>query len=565
MAYVVNEQDNEKTADSMDVFGEQETQVQEQPQVTTQGITTGVAKTARPSPKVPRRRTGTGFTNLRKYIEANVPQAQRLAESVVGKTQEQAQKVKAGTEEAQQRFQKELEPEKQRLEQAEQFTRQLVESAVPGQELTQSDVERYKQLTEQRGKFKNIGGPDYTQAAREAQRLQQLGRQAGTTAGRFQLLQQTLGGAQPYTAGQRTLDELILAGSAPASQRIIAGTREATGGIAQDIAARQEASRKALLSLRQQAGQAQQAARGELGEIGEELQAGIAGRLAEAETARQEEIERVIGGLERRELTAEDIQRLGLRAGESLYGIDPSQYIKASVAPKFETIASPEEVARYQAIRQLSGEVPFYVDKELLELTPEAAATYDPTAVTGVEELRGAIETRRQQYEAEKARQEKVFQDYQRLIESGLGRLAPITTIGPIDDPGSRHEYDRLIAQAQEPRYDIREAERLATRQLMEDIGKGTVTQEEIDRLFAPTKVGTAAFRSVGPRVTGGDIREGLTADDLIRAQAIQRVSGGLPLDITSLRRMADLYRYMGETQQRLGEQYQLGDIIRQI
>lgn len=177
--------------------------------------------------------------------------------------------------------------------------------------------------------------------------------------GRFSLLRNAVG--QPnYTSGQQTLDSLFL----QAQPGVTRGLQNNLGQIAQGaqsniqgLASQYDpnSAESKIAALQNLSAQNQDYAKTTfntgLGDITSTAQAKMA-----ADQAKAGQLPDVIKRLQGNTTTAADAQALGLKAGTSAYDVDLSKFINQQ-APT-ETLAqaaTPEDFARYNALRQLGG------------------------------------------------------------------------------------------------------------------------------------------------------------------------------------------------------------------
>jgi hypothetical protein len=168
------------------------------------------------------------FTDIRKYISANKPQAGRLAQAATGSLQKKAGQIGQGIQQKQSAFQHQLGQQQRGLEQAKKFTKQSLELANKGQEV--DNIERFKQLATGAQKFGDVGELNLAQQQQKARALSNIAGQAERATGASRMLQEAFGGRQ-YTGGQRALDALILGGDKGARESVVTGAQGISGGI----------------------------------------------------------------------------------------------------------------------------------------------------------------------------------------------------------------------------------------------------------------------------------------------------------------------------------------------
>lgn len=238
-------------------------------------ITASAPQGSQTTPQSAQRRPSEGgkgssgrFTNIRKYIQANQPQATKMASAAGAQTQKQAQAIGQQVQQQQDKLKQQIQQNQAKMGQAQEFAQQQIQAAQSGQELKQEDVSRFRQLATGQEKFQDVQNMNLAQQQVAARRLQQQAAQAGTEQGRRGLLKQAFGeGGRQYTRGQQGLDELIVSGSAEAREQLAqqtqqaaeaakTGIRQAQIGEARDIAALQQAGEQFQRGLGEQTTQA---------------------------------------------------------------------------------------------------------------------------------------------------------------------------------------------------------------------------------------------------------------------------------------------------------------------
>jgi len=230
-----------------------------------------------PQSRGTRKKQGSGmFTNVRKYIQANKPAAQRMTQAVTGDVQQETQGIRDQVQKQQQQFQQSLAQNQANLQQSQQFAQEAVQKAGSGQ-LSEQDFSRFYNLASGRQQIEAPEAMNVMQQDAKARALQGIAKRAGTETGRQDLLRRTFGDNQRYTRGQRALDALILGGDPNRAKTLQEELRSTTGELADEVS---QARRNAL----QQAARAQMDAR--------ELPQNLMGMVGEAQTGMQQNIEK---------------------------------------------------------------------------------------------------------------------------------------------------------------------------------------------------------------------------------------------------------------------------------
>jgi hypothetical protein len=257
MAFIPEDEDNAQQQ-GMNVFSEQpqmqqQAQSEQDAQQPTQissgqaaSIEAGQAQTPQQSQQqatgAKDKPKGSGmFTDIRKYVQANKPSAQRIAGAVTGNIERQKEGIRSQVEKQQNIFQKNLQQAQANLQQSQQFAQQAVQQAGTGQ-LTDEQIKRFRDLATGRERIQTPEAINLTQQQEQARQLQDVLRQTAQDRGRKQLLRQTFGDDNRYTRGQQSLDALLLAGDETARDTI---AQQKQAGL-QTLSDVQQARRQAL-------------------------------------------------------------------------------------------------------------------------------------------------------------------------------------------------------------------------------------------------------------------------------------------------------------------------------
>lgn len=169
----------------------------------------GVGQPTGPSAPATRKASGSGrFTNIQRYLQANVGGGERLAGQIGQKVGQQTEKLGEAVKTAQ-GINPQLEAERQRIAEASGLKTQLESDP------TKVDVNKFRQIyTGQTGlaPIKQQAQQSFDVAQSELGRVQQLANLTGSEGGRFELLRQAMG-RPGYTRGQQRLDQLLIQGS----------------------------------------------------------------------------------------------------------------------------------------------------------------------------------------------------------------------------------------------------------------------------------------------------------------------------------------------------------------
>jgi len=350
--------------------------------------TVGTTPETTPKPGV-----GSGqFQDIRKYIKANVPATQKLA-GAVGKGIEKRQTgIQQDVAKKQQQFATRLQEQKAGATSAQQTAQQIAQRAISGQGVVKpEEVTRFQAISKGQEKY-SVSPLDLQRQQSEAARLRNQAIRAEREKSRANLLSEVLG-KRKYTRGQRGLDVALLGSQPGAIESISQKARESATQTGQTVTeARRQALAQAGELARQQAmGREALTQQLEQGRTG--ITTGIQERVA-AEKALGEAIQKglVGSGVERQlGLSTEQLQELGLQEGERLYGAGLEGIQGQLLGARKETMISPEELSRLQAIGSLAGR-----DQEFISDIGLAGEYQRP-----LDQLRAQIEAGKQSYQKE--------------------------------------------------------------------------------------------------------------------------------------------------------------------
>lgn len=219
------------------------------------------------------------FTDLRKYVEANRPAAQRIAGAVTQGVQQEASRIGEQVRQQSAQYQQRVADEAQKQRQAVDFAEQQIQAASQGQQLQDQDVQRFRDLARGTEQYGQIADYVDTPQALEAQQLARRAAIMGTAQGLGRNLEETFGRGEQYTTGQRALDALILGGDRGAREDIVQASQQTTQGLQDQM---RDARRAAL-----------QAA-GEVRRDAEMLGGGLETRVGEEQQLVESDIDRLL-------------------------------------------------------------------------------------------------------------------------------------------------------------------------------------------------------------------------------------------------------------------------------
>ena len=309
------------------------------------------------------------FTNISSYLQAN--SGQNLAGRVGENIQQKQTELQNQVGQAKDQFGR----------QAESSMGQIRAGGALAGDLEKDPVA----IAGDETKSKQIGGAlsakytgpqqlgNITQLQSGAQNLQQLAGGTATEAGRFGLLQQMFN-RPTYTGGQQKLDNLLLQ-SDPRQLKQLQQSRVGAAQVGRELGVANTSAQTQAQRLAEEAANTQRALRGVI-----DTQSGKI--VTDVNSALKTATETTIPGLEQQiknaistgNMTQQLADYLGLKAGQSLAGLDSNMIRASGVLPTASSIATPEQQAKLAAYAKLAG-----VDNSLLpDSYKDQAGTFDP-------------------------------------------------------------------------------------------------------------------------------------------------------------------------------------------
>lgn len=359
-------------------FNTQDEDEQDGPE-TLLGSSGGAAAASSPmgaAPGTQRQVNPSGRPNIKQYMQANQDAGNRLAGGIQNKTQNEASKLNTSINQNRNQLNTSANPLQQNLGEAGS---QKIQSAFkdPSAILAQQDqLGQFKKLQNQgyntdiNAIQQNVAGAQNTLQS-QVGNLANKATQAGTEEGRFELLRNSF--SQPtYNRGQQKLDQLFLQAQPGVNKGLQQNLNNVATQAGQGVgafSAEAQSKLQALQGLSQQrADEIQNLVKGGTSEgLEDDLNSrGLddIGASSQAQIAAAQAKLGANAGLQSRlasnTLTAEDLAQLGLTEGQELWDASPTNYFQASTmdpnSVNAASVADPNEVARYRALQQLSGD-----------------------------------------------------------------------------------------------------------------------------------------------------------------------------------------------------------------
>lgn len=307
-------------------------------------------------------KTGSGFTNIDKYVQANKNQG--FGGQVVGKVQADVDKGAKSMQDAASSF-------SNKVNTNQVYGKEQVDQALnnPGQ----ADAAKFQAGIDQQYKGPKAlaeSQDDYNRFTGDANKAQTAAGQLSNEAGRFSLLDNYFG-RNNYGFGQKSLDNALFQADPNAGKQANAVQKQANNLQSQGAQMQQQLQSQAS----QRAGEIEQARNYQRQQLGfdqngqvisgqgayGELQKQLADTLTSQNAQRQQQQTALQDALSKGDssgydLSDEQLSALGIDPGTSTYGVNLSDYIKNNDALGMDQVASDEQRARLGALNQLVGQ-----------------------------------------------------------------------------------------------------------------------------------------------------------------------------------------------------------------
>jgi hypothetical protein len=307
-------------------------------------------------PTQPRKpaQSGSGFTNLNKYLQAN--QSNRLGNTVSSGVQHAGQGAKTSLTEANAQFQQKASNETARLNQQGQKVGQVLGNVANA---TDDDAKNFENIRN----AQSLGPTEVADSNKlraQAQEAESLGRAGGSESGRFGLLQRFVGGGKQYNAGNQRLDQMLLGQT---GQNQLRQARADTYGLDNNASRQINASREQGKELQGQARQLAESTIGQLGSAATGYDAEMQAKLDNKKAAVNSLLSGIqTGGNSAVELSDSELKQLSdasggvLGEGTGLYKADLSPFLKMNeLYANKQAVQDTTDLDKAKKIGLLSG------------------------------------------------------------------------------------------------------------------------------------------------------------------------------------------------------------------
>lgn len=180
--------------------------------------------------------------------------------------------------------------------------------------------------------------------------------QAQTERGRYSLLRSMFGNGH-YSKGQQDLDNLLIQGDKGQMKQLKSLTNQSSQLANQLGMSDQEAQNKGLVYSKEAEG-IQNSTRNQLSDAASKIYDDVSSSFGKANSSAREMSDWLSGGQSRPEALKQldNITALGMTSS-NLFGVNPSDYINVVSPEKMASVATPEQILRINALKNLTGDV----------------------------------------------------------------------------------------------------------------------------------------------------------------------------------------------------------------
>ncbi len=295
------------------------------------------------------------FVGIQDYVKQNSGQATKLANNVSNIVKGRGQEAQGQLSQASDRFGQDATKNTATLNSGLLDQVKTNPTGITGDSGQLSEFEKMRDA-----KYSgpaSLSGADYFKPVSNAiTNAKQSAANTGTIEGRNALLTELQNkNKRTASSGAATLDSAIL-GSSDQGKQMLGRARDQVGGIDQAVSGAEGVSLgQAKGAVDQNAAIAKQvrdALTGSYGDLGKSL----TDREAVADKAQQNEFAGVQNAANTGSLTAAQMKQLGLVPGQKTYGVNSGDYLKYADGADKYSVATSEDLARQQALKQLSGD-----------------------------------------------------------------------------------------------------------------------------------------------------------------------------------------------------------------
>lgn len=300
------------------------------------------------------------WTNLQSYLDANADQGAQVGSQIAGTINQQGKSAQDSVDSAAKEFQSNVDAntvqaDSDRVNQ----TLQQATGLKAGETMSDDDIAAFQKQANASyaGPTDFTASSGYGGAQHAISQAQDSIGETGSEAGRQVLLKNQYQNASThgYNQGEQNLDQLLLENSQggraalePLKDQwsglssILGNATTTENAAAQQAAATDQATAKA----------AQDALSG----TNTKFQGGLNDALAAASQKNSAQYNQALSDLRAGKITHAEAQLLGITAGNPIYNVDATQYLKAGSAPTLYNYATADQYAQAAALAKLAGQ-----------------------------------------------------------------------------------------------------------------------------------------------------------------------------------------------------------------
>lgn len=308
-----------------------------------------------------RPKTGSGFTNLQKFVQAN--QNNKLGSAITSGIQNSSNQLNQNLGQANQKFTQKLGENTFNTDENKAKLGGIINNAATSGQVNDADANYFTKMRE--AKYDGPTALDNVNSIQsQAGNVQNVAKDAATEQGRRGLLSRYAVGNNQYTQGQQRLDGMLL-GKTINTQDLSQARQEALKNVGQAQRSINSASQQAQTVQNNNALFGKELSGQVDSQLGN-LRSGLEGKVNQANSEAQQEYDALQRRYQSGKLNFEDVMNLGnildggLTEDTRLFDVDPTQLGSLYHKNQFNMsqVADPTQYAQYSALARLSGKNP---------------------------------------------------------------------------------------------------------------------------------------------------------------------------------------------------------------
>lgn len=317
------------------------------------------------------------YTNLQSYLSVNKDQAGQLGQRIATNITTQANDAKAQLSSADEQFKNQVNQGSiNNINTAKSDADNIVKDAVTKNTVGNDQLGRFKELRDAsyKGPTSLLDNNElYQSTANKVNKANESSRLSATDDGRYTLLSQMFGRPN-YSTGEKRLDNLLVSAS-DEGKAALKDASNSTLGLEDNFKALQDNAQTFANQRKQQTDEIRNYAKGLVDTEEQAFKDSITKRLNETNANNSALVNRLKQDVTDSELDAETLEKLGLSEGTNLYNVNLGDFLTSTgTNATKEQVATRDEFARYNALAQLAGVDPTFLNNQFID----QSGTYSP-------------------------------------------------------------------------------------------------------------------------------------------------------------------------------------------